>query len=243
MGKHKIRIKSGDKVIFSSPDYIPGTTTSIYNLIDNLSRLGALVAYSEKEELHVSGHGYQKEHALLIRLLNPRYILPIGGNYRHIRSYQSLAKNAGIANDQLISPDYDSAITFYANGAVDTNFHLPLRQVLIDGLGVGDVGTTVLRDRKLLSQDGMFAIVLLIDSSSGQLFKPPSILSRGFVFVRESQELMEFLKTETVSTFNQATSRPPNLEYIRQQVQSRLEELILAKTGRQPMVLPLVIEV
>jgi ribonuclease J len=243
MGKHRIKIKSGDKVVFSSPDYIPGTTSAIYTMIDNLSKMGAEVVYGEKQELHVSGHGYQKEHALLIDLLKPKYLLPIGGNYRHIRSYQNMAKQLGYTDDQMVSPEMDSSVTFYAGGGFDTNFHIPIRKVLIDGLGVGDVGTTVLRDRKLLAEEGLFSVVLLVDSNSGQLTKEPVILSRGFVFMKENAELMNFLRDEVKSKFQQVTSKPVNFEFIRDQVQAHLETLIMDKTGRQPMVLPLVIEV
>jgi ribonuclease J len=243
MGKHKIKIKAGDKVIFSSPDYIPGTTSNIYNMIDILSKLGAEVVYGEKEELHVSGHGYQKEHALLINLLKPKYLLPIGGNYRHLKSYQQMAKKLGYAEEQVILPDFDASATFHSNGTVDTNFHISIRKVLIDGFGVGDVGTTVLRDRKTLAEDGMFSVVLLIEKESGQLVKPPVILSRGFVFMKENTELMDFLKLEVTNKFSQATSAPANMDFIREEVQAYLEEIIYKKTGRQPMVLPLVIEV
>ncbi|MDD4785001.1 MAG: ribonuclease J [Candidatus Shapirobacteria bacterium] len=243
MGKHKIKVKSGDKVIFSSPDYIPGTTSNIYNMIDTLSKMGAEVVYGEKEELHVSGHGYQKEHALLINLLKPKFLLPIGGNYRHIKSYQQMAKKLGYTDDQLVLPDFDSSVTFHNNGTYDTNYHISIRKVLIDGFGVGDVGTTVLRDRKLLAEDGMFSVVLLMNKESGEMVKPPVILSRGFVFMKENTELMDFLKVEITNKFKQATSSPANMDFIREEVQAYVEEIIYKKTGRQPMVLPLVIEV
>jgi ribonuclease J len=197
MGKHRVKIKKGDKVIFSSPDYIPGTTSAIFEMIDNLAKLGADVVYGEKQELHVSGHGYQKEHALLIRLVNPKFLLPIGGNFRHIRSYHSMAKNLGYNDDQLITPEYDSAVTFYKDGSYDTKYHISLRKVLIDGLGIGDVGTTVLRDRKTLAEDGMFSVVVLVNKETGQLFKEPVVLSRGFVFVKENTDLINFLREET----------------------------------------------
>jgi ribonuclease J len=242
MGKHRIKVKSGDKVIFSSPDYIPGTTSNIFNMIDVLSKMGAEVVYGEKEELHVSGHGYQKEHALLINLLKPKFLLPIGGNYRHIKSYQEMAKKLGYTDNQFVSPDFDASATFYSNGKFDTKHHLSIRKILIDGFGVGDVGTTVLRDRKVLAEDGMFSFVLLIEKESGKLNKPPVILSRGFVFMKENTELMEFLKTEISKKFNQATSSPANIEFIREEIQAHVEEIIHKKTGRQPMVLPLVIE-
>lgn len=242
MGKHKIKIRSGDKVIFSSPDYIPGTTSNIYNMIDNLAKMGAEVTYGEKEELHVSGHGYQKEHALLIDLLKPKNLLPIGGNYRHIKGYFNMAKLLGYTDDQFINPDFDSAVTFHGSFSFDTSFKIPLRKVLIDGLGIGDVGATVLRDRKLLAEDGMFTVVMLVNSAEGKLYKEPIILSRGFVFVKENTDLINYLKTEVVKKFGEVTGQPLNFDFVRQQIQAHMEQIILAKTGRQPMVLPLVIE-
>jgi len=243
MGKHRIKIKSGDKVIFSSPDYIPGTTSNINTMIDVLSKMGAEVVYGEKEELHVSGHGYQKEHALLINLLKPKYLLPIGGNYRHLKHYQGIAKKLGYSEDQIIMPDFDASATFHSNRPVDTNFHISIRKVLIDGFGIGDVGATVLRDRKLLAEDGMFSVVLLINKESGKLEKDPVILSRGFVFVKENTDLINFLKDEVAKKFNETTSVPANFDFIRTEVQAHIERIIFEKTGRQPMVLPLVIEV
>lgn len=243
MGKHRVKIKSGDKVIFSSPDYIPGTTSKIYDLVDTLSKMGAEVAYGEGSELHVSGHGYQKEHAILISLVRPKFLLPIGGNYRHIKSYHTMAKTMGYTDDRLISPDADSAVTFYSNGTFDTKVHVPMRKVLIDGLGIGDVGTTVLRDRKLLAEEGMFSVVLMVNRASGELAKEPEILSRGFVFMKDNADLMDYLKREIVTKFKDVSSAPANFEFIRQQIQGHIEQIILDKTGRQPMVLPLVIEV
>lgn len=243
MGKHRIKIKSGDKVIFSSPDYIPGTTSNIYSMIDILSKMGAEVVYGEKQELHVSGHGYQKEHAILISLVRPKFLLPIGGNFRHVKSYHEMARKLGYNQDQFVTPDMDSAVTFYADGSYDTKFQLGLRKVLIDGLGVGDVGTTVLRDRKLLAEDGMFSVVLLVNKATGKLHKDPQILSRGFVFMKDNADLIDFLKLQSINKFKEVTSVPANFDYIREELQVYLETLILEKTGRQPMVLPLIIEV
>jgi len=243
MGKHRVKVKAGDKVIFSSPDYIPGTVTAINDLIDTLSKMGAEVIYGSEQEIHVSGHGFQKEHAILIDLVRPKFLLPIGGNFRHIRSYQTMAKTMGLKDEQFVSPDQDSIVTFYSNGTFDTKAHNPIRKVLIDGLGVGDVGTTVLRDRKILAEDGMFSVVIMMTKLTGQMAKDPVILSRGFVFEKESADLMDFLKAEIIRKYTEVTSKPANLDYIRMQIQGHIEQLILDKTGRQPMVLPLIIEV
>ncbi|MBU1130201.1 ribonuclease J, partial [Patescibacteria group bacterium] len=243
MGKHRIKIKSTDKVIFSSPDYIPGTSVAIYTMIDNLSKIGVEVAYGSTGDFHVSGHGYQKEHALLINLLNPKYLLPIGGNYRHVRAYQTMIQDLGYSKDQFISPDSDTTVTFHANGLYDTNHKVHLRKILIDGFGVGDVGTTVLRDRRLLAEDGMLSVVLLVDTKSARMFKEPLVLSKGFVFMKENTHLINQLKQEVKKKFSQVAGNPINLDYVREQIQSHLEQVVYKKTGRQPMILPLVIEV
>lgn len=242
MGKHRIKVSKGDKVIFASPDYIPGTSASIYTMIDNLAKMGAEVAYGKEEELHVSGHGYQKDHALLISLLRPKYILPIGGNYRHIRAYQLMCQNLGRTDDQFILPEPDEIVTF-DNHSYHTNQKISLRKVLIDGFGVGDVGTTVLRDRRVLAEDGMFSVVLLVDSKQSKLVKEPVLLSRGFVFAKENQQLFDILKSEINQKFKEYSGQPINLDYVRQKIQAHLEESIFKHTGRQPMILPLLIEV
>lgn len=243
MGKHRIKIKSGDKVIFSAPDYIPGTTSKIFDLIDILSKMGAEVVSGDGQEIHVSGHGFQKEHALLINLVRPKFLLPIGGNYRHIKSYFKMAKSMGLKDEQFINPDADSIVTFYSNGTYDIKTHNPIRKVLIDGLGIGDVGTTVLRDRKTLAEEGMFSVVLLVDKVKGELTREPEILSRGFVFMKDNTDLIDYLRKEITTRFNEVSSKPANFDYIRQQLQGHIEQIIMDKTGRQPMVLPLVIEV
>jgi len=149
----------------------------------------------------------------------------------------------GYKDEQLISPDIDRSVTFYSDGHFDTNYQVSFRKVLIDGLGIGDVGTTVLRDRKTLAEDGMFSVVLLVNSQTGQLHKDPVVLSRGFVFMKENTDLIDYLKKEVTKKFQEVTSSPPNFEYIREQIQAYIETLVLDKTGRQPMVLPLIIQV
>ncbi len=242
MGKHKIHIKQGDKVIFSSPDYIPGTVSAIHSMIDNLSRMGAEVVYGEKE-VHVSGHAYQAEHALLINMVRPKYLLPIGGNFRHIRAYHDMAKAMGYGSERLLSPDVSQAVTFYKNGAVDSTTEVPFRKVLIDGFGVGDVGATVLRDRKTLAEEGMFTIIMLVNAETGALEKEPVVLSRGFVFVKDNVDLINYLRDEAKRKYLESVGKPSNFDFIKDQVQGHIEQIIYEKTGRQPMVLPLVIEI
>jgi len=197
MGKHQIKIKSGDKVIFSSPDYIPGTTSDIYDMIDTLSKMGAEVVYGEEQEIHVSGHAYQKEHAILIDLVRPKYLLPIGGNYRHVKSYFTMAKTMGLKDEQFINPDSDSVVTFYSNGTYDIKTHNPIRKVLIDGLGIGDVGTSVLRDRKVLAEDGMFSVVVMVNKETGAMVKEPVVLFPRFCLCQRKFRPARLFKTRS----------------------------------------------
>ena len=169
-----------------------------------------------------------------MNLLTPQYLLPIGGNYRHIKSYFSMAKMVGFKEEQFITPDFDSTVTFYANGKVDTDFHIPIHKVLIDGLGVGDVGATVLRDRKVLAEDGMFSFVLMVNKAQGTLFKEPVILSRGFVFMKENTELINYLKKEILEKFKVLTSTPANFDYIRTELQAHIETIIKEKPAANP---------
>lgn len=242
MGKHRVKIKSGDKVIFASPDYIPSSVSAIHNMIDTLSKMGAEVVYGEKE-VHVSGHGYQAEHALLINMVRPQYLLPIGGNYRHIKAYHEMAKTLGYDEVRLLTPDVNQAATFYSNKTADTKTEIPFRKVLIDGFGIGDVGATVLRDRRTLAEEGMFTIIILVNAETGAMEKEPVILSRGFVFVKENTDLMNYLKDQAIVKFKEESGHPSNFEYIREQIQSHIEQVIYEKTGRQPMVLPLIVEI
>ena len=245
LGRHEVQIKPGDKVIFSSPDYVPGTTKAIHRLIDLLLQQGAEVVYGEvaDDKLHVSGHGYQQELALLIDLLKPKYLLPIGGEWRQAYQYQKLAKKMGYSPKRTLLLQEGVMPTFWSNGQVDLNFKLKLKRVLIDGLGVGDVGKMVLRDRKILSAEGMIVIILLIDNKEKKLVEPPVVVSRGFVYVKENQPLLEMIKKEAQKIF--AASREPVfiLNNVRYQIQGKLEEFIYQKTGRQPMVLPVILEI
>jgi len=245
LGKHEVKIKPGDKVIFSSPDYVPGTTKAIHRLIDTLLQQGAEVVYGEASDgaLHVSGHGYRQELALLISLLSPRYLLPIGGEWRQSYQYQELAKKMGYSSDRILLLKEGIMPTFWSNGRVDLNFKLKLRRVLIDGLGIGDVGKMVLRDRKILSAEGMIVIILLVDNKDKNLTEAPIVVSRGFVYVKENHQLLEEIKRETKRVFEKSKSPVFDLDNIRYQIQGKLEEFIYRKTGRQPMVLPVILEI
>jgi len=244
LGKHKLTPKKGDKFIFSSPDYVPGTSKAIHRLIDTLLQQGADVVYDSSEGLlHVSGHGYREELMLLISLLSPKNLLPIGSEWRQMAFYYATAKKMGYKTENLVVPKNNAMPTFWQNGKFDLNFKLPVRKVLVDGLGVGDVGQTVLRDRRILAKEGMIVIILLIDGASKNLTEPPSVISRGFVYVKESQKILDEIKKQTELCFAETKGPIFNLDNIRFQIQNRLEELVFRQTGRRPMVMPVMMEI
>lgn len=241
-GKHRIKIKPSDKVIFSSPDYIPGTTSAIYRHIDILAQQGVDVVYGELEgRLHVSGHAHQQELALLVRMVKPASIIPIGGNYRHMRQYISLIKLMGLDEKMVIIPKEDQVLVFDRNGLTEEQLENPTKRVLVDGFGVGDVGHTVLRDRHVLAKDGMVVLVFSVDSS-GKLISRPTVVSRGFVYVKESKGFIKELERRAQQVFADSSSKASSLQVVKQTVQGKIEEVVFKETGRQPMVIPVVIE-
>jgi ribonuclease J len=229
-------------VVFSS-DFIPGNETTIYNLIDNIYRLGAEVAYSDiRSDIHVSGHGAQGDLGKLMELVRPRYLVPIGGNYRHMVAYKKLAEKNGFHSEQVLLKDAGQVIEFDEKGLVQTKEKVKVGQVMVDALGVGDVGDVVLRDRKILSQEGMVVAILPLDQNTNRLAGEPEIVSRGFVYIRENLELLGEAKK---GIFRKLKEMPGIVtqRLIRQKVQEFLEKFFFEKTGRRPMVLVVIFEI
>ena len=238
----KIRIKPKDKVVFSS-DFIPGNETAIYNLVDNLYRLGADVAYSDtRSDIHVSGHGAQGDLSKLMELVKPRYLVPIGGNYRHMVAYKKLALKSGFKENQVLIKDAGEVLEFTEQGLVPTNEKVQVGQIMVDALGVGDVGNVVLRDRQILSQEGIVVAILPLDQNSFKPVSDPEIVSRGFVYIKENLELLKEAKSGIIKKIKEIRG-PITQRLVRQKIQEYLEEFFFTKTGRRPMVLVVIIEV
>lgn len=240
----QIKIKPGDKVVFST-DYIPGNETAIYNLIDSIYRLGADVAYSDiRSIIHVSGHGSQGDLTKLMELARPKYLVPIGGNFRHMVAYRNLAEKNGYGRDQILLKDDGETIEFSEKGLVPTKGRIEIGQVMVDALGVGDVGNVVLRDRKILSEEGIVVAILPLKENTYKLDGDPEIVSRGFVYIRENLELLSQTKRgihKALAGVSRAAKTDHRL--IRQGVQDFLEKFFFEKTGRRPMVLVVIVEV
>lgn len=239
----QVKIRAGDKVIFST-DYIPGNETAIYQLIDNIYRLGAEVVYPDvRENIHVSGHGSQGDLGKLMDLIRPKYLIPIGGNFRHMVAFQKLAVSRNFKKEQVILPDGGQTVEFLSDGKVKLSQKIEARQVMVDALGVGDVGNVVLRDRKILSEEGIVVVVLPIDQTSHSLDGEPEIVTRGFIYIKENLDFLKQTKNFIHQAVEKTKGKRMDYRFVRQKVQEELEEFFFKNTGRRPMVLPVIIEV
>lgn len=238
-----IKIETGDKVIFST-DYIPGNETAIYGLIDNIYRLGGEVVYQDIHSgVHVSGHGSQKDLGKLIEMVKPAWLIPIGGNFRHMVAYQNLAQSLGFRKEQVILADDGEVIDFDGRSEAKITQKIETRQVMIDALGVGDVGNVVLRDRRILAAEGMVVVVIALDQTSHTLEGDPEIVTRGFVYIRENKKLLNQTKEKIRQAVRETKSKRLDSRFVRRRVQEELEKFFFKTTGRRPMVLPVIIEV
>lgn len=241
---HKyIKIKPDDVIVFSS-DPIPGNENAVHTLIDMLTREGAKVSYSDiLEDLHVSGHASQNDLMLMMGLIKPRYLLPIGGTYRQMKQYSLLAKSLGYEDNHILLVDDGQVVEFDQAGKVLLGERLEVKNILVDGLGVGDVSNVVLRDRKVLSQEGIVIVVVPIEADSGRLSGEADIISRGFVYMKQSGKLIDEAKKVVRDCLQEQKGRVVDWQYVRRRIQDSLEEFLYQETKRRPMTLPVVVEV
>ena len=242
-GDHKkVTITPNDMVIISATP-IPGNEKYVSKVIDDLMKIGAEVIYSSLEDVHVSGHACQEEQKLIITLAKPKYFIPVHGEYRQLMAHAETAKKLGIEEKNIFMMTNGRVLELNENEAMLTTT-VPNGKVLVDGLGVGDVGNIVLRDRQHLSQDGLIVIVMTMDSSTGEIISGPDVVSRGFVYVRESENLMEEVKRvirEEVRKCEENHIR--DWATIKSNLKDNLRDYIFEKTKRNPMILPIITEV
>lgn len=238
-----VKIKKGDKVVFSS-DAIPGSEKAIYNIINNIYRLGAEVVYPDiHDNLHVSGHGSQGDLGKLMELVKPKYLLPIGGEYRHMVAYRKLAESRGFKSDQVILADNGQVNEFFSDSSLRTKEKIETRRIMVDALGVGDVGNVVLRDRKILAQEGIVIVVLPLDQNNHNLVGDPEIVTRGFIYIKENLKFLDQTKERVRRLIKEMVGKKTDYRFIRDKIQNELESFFFKSTGRRPMVLPVIIEV
>ena len=242
-GDHrKVKITPNDLVIISATP-IPGNEKFVSKVIDDLMQIGAEVVYSSLEAVHVSGHACQEEQKLIIALAKPKYFIPVHGEYRQLIAHSETAQSMGIDKENIIMMSNGRVLEINEDKAELTSV-VPSGRVLVDGLGVGDVGSIVLRDRQHLSQDGLIVIVLTMDSSTGEVVAGPDVISRGFVYVRESENLMDDVKSVVRHEIRKCEERGiRDWSTIKSAVRQNLRDYIFMKTKRNPMIIPIIMEI
>lgn len=240
---HKfVEIGAGDKIILSA-SAIPGNEKSVTNIINELSKKGAEVIYDRNAIIHVSGHACSEELRLMLALVKPKYFIPVHGEYRMLRRHGELAQQTGVPARNVLITEIGRPIEIGSKGARLAN-PVPSGKVLVDGFGIGDVGTAVLRDRKHLSEDGLLVVVVTLDSESGLVIAGPDIVSRGFIYVKEAEDLMEELRMVAERALDRCTDQyVRDWATIKSSVKSELSEFLYRKTKRSPMILPVIMEI
>ena len=235
-----IRIKETDTVLITfTPS--PGMEVQMSNAMNNLAKAGATVLAADKK-VHVSGHGSQEDLKLMLNLMKPKYFIPIQGEYRMLIAHSKLAQQVGIDKSRIFIADKGDVVE-YRNGKMRISGRVQAGNVLIDGSGIGDVGNIVLRDRKLLSQDGIFIVVVTLNRAQKRIASGPEIISRGFVYVRESEELISEA-TEIARECIEKYVSKDTFEWtnIKQEIRETLNAYLFQKTKRRPMIIPIIME-
>ena len=242
-GEHKKVVITPNDLVIISATPIPGNEKYVSKVIDDLMQIGAEVIYSSLEAIHVSGHACQEEQKLILALAKPKYFIPVHGEYRQLKAHAETAKQLGIESKNIFLMENGRVLEINEEEAKFTN-SVPSGKVLVDGLGVGDVGNIVLRDRQHLSQDGLIVIVMTMDSNTGEIISGPDVVSRGFVYVRESENLMDEVKKVVREEVRKCEERRiKDWATIKSSVKDTLRDYIFTKTKRNPMILPIIMDV
>jgi len=242
-----LSIAKGDTVIFSS-SVIPGNERTVQSLKDTLARQGAKVIHYQLMDVHAGGHARQEDLKMMIRLLKPQYYIPIEANHYMLRSNAELAESLGIPKSNIFVADNGQIMEFYKRGkkAVGqlTKTRVPTDYVMVDGLGVGDISSIVLRDRRQMSEDGMFVVIATISRKTGDLIGSPDIISRGFIYMKESKELVQQARNLVKKIAKDRNPKcPADPMELKNRLRNEVSAFLFKKTKRRPMVLPVVIEV
>ena len=239
-GMHrKVSIKPNDTIVFSSHP-IPGNEKSVTGVINDLMRKGADVIF---EDVHVSGHACSEDIKLIYSLVNPMYAIPVHGEYKHLIAQAKIAEELGYDSDHIKILSSGDVLEIDENGAEVTG-HVQVGNIMVDGLGVGDVGNIVLRDRQRLAEDGIIIVVMTLESGSGQVLAGPDIVSRGFVYVRNSESLMDEAKTVLDRTMEYCMDHNiTDWGKIKNEVKDALGDFVWKETKRRPMIMPIIMEV
>ncbi len=241
---HKaVSIKKGDMVILSSSP-VPGNEKTVSNVVNKLFEKGAEVIYSDIADIHVSGHACEEELKLMHSLIKPKFFMPVHGEYRHLKRHAKIAESLGKEPENIFILENGNVLNITANKAEILKEEVPSQAVYVDGLGVGDVGNIVLRDRKLLSESGLIIVVAAIDKASGTICSGPDIISRGFVYVRENENLIEQARNLVSNTLDKCCEENiKDWNALKSAVRDDLRSFIYKQTKRSPVILPIFLEV
>jgi ribonuclease J len=238
----KLEIVPGDLVVISATP-IPGNEKLVYKVVNQLFSRGANVIYESLADVHVSGHACQEELKLIHTLVKPKFFVPVHGEFRHLKQHALMAESLGMPRENIFVTDIGTVLEFTPNSCKVAGT-VTAGRVLVDGLGIGDVGNIVLRDRKHLSQDGLIVIVVTISKDAGTVIAGPDIISRGFVYVRESEELIEQARELVKETLERCKrERITDWATLKTNIRDELRSFLYEKTKRNPMILPIIMEI
>jgi ribonuclease J len=239
-----VRIQKGDAIAFSS-SVVPGNERAVQSLKDILWRQGARVYHYQMMDIHAGGHAQKEDLKMMINLIRPKFFIPIHGSYYMLKLHGEIAESVGIPSKNIIVASNGEIILLNQRSIRLSKEKVPASYVMVDGLGVGDVGQVVLRDRQAMAKDGMFVIIAVVDNKTGQVYGEPDIISRGFVYLRESKELLEQTRKKVKEIVNKTTSREQttNWSYLKDNIRDKIGQFLYTKTQRRPMVLPVVIKI
>ncbi len=243
--EHKfIHLKKGDTIIFSS-SVVPGNERTVQVLKDEFYRRGTKVFHYKMMDIHAGGHAHQEELKEMIDIMKPKFFLPAYGQFSMLVTHAEIAQRAGISSKNIILAENGQIINLNRQKVFIDKKTVPSNYIMVDGLGVGDVGEVVLRDRQMLAQDGMFVIVAIVDRQTGQIKGSPDIISRGFVYLRESKELLAQTRRKVIIIVNRAAGSggAVNWVYVKDEIRNKIGQFLFSKTKRRPIILPVVIEV
>lgn len=241
--EHRIvKLKTGDSVIFSA-DPIPSTESAQNALIDSLSKLGLTVYYSAvSDALHVSGHAALEELRLMINLIKPNYLLPIGGTFRHVKIFSQMAQELGYMAKNIMEAE-DGDIIQVKNQEVKIDGAIDIHNVYVDGLGIGDIGNVVLRDRQKMSEEGVVVIVVSVDQHTNQIMSDIDVISRGFVFEETAKDILVEAKEVIKRALEKHTHKSSNWRFLRRIIEDALDKFFYQQTQRRPLILSVIVEV
>lgn len=238
-----LQVEKDDTIVFSS-SVIPGNERTVQHLKDALVRQGARIVHYANMDVHAGGHAKQEDLKLMLRLTKPKYLIPIHGNRFMLQAHKELGESVGVEQGNVLVADNGQMLEFDERGAQLTNNYVPTEHIMVDGLGVGDVSHVILRERRQMADEGMFVVIVTVDQRTGAMIGSPDIISRGFVYMKESRELIEKTRAKIKKILKDSDPKSPAFEeYIRGKIRNEVGQFLFSKTRRRPMVLPVLIEV